>query len=158
LSFTCGLQIAAQLGTPKEGAIFQQARRGIMSKKALAVIVGLVACAGVACDDGDNFSSPTGVIPVMYQDTDFRGDNRAIGADQPDLDDLPGCGGSGSDWNDCISSIRVPSGWEVTVFEQDDYSGTSTTFTADVNDLERVAGPCGNDWDDCISSIRVRQR
>jgi hypothetical protein len=74
-----------------------------------------------------------------------------------DLDSLPGCGGAGADWNDCISSIRIPAGWSVTVYEQDDYVGTSTTFTADVPDLERVPGPCGNDWDDCISSIQVRQ-
>jgi hypothetical protein len=75
-----------------------------------------------------------------------------------DLDDLPGCGGAGADWDDCISSIRIPTGWEVTVFEHDNYSGASMTFSADVPDLELVTGPCGNDWDDCISSIQLRQR
>ena len=74
-----------------------------------------------------------------------------------DLDDYPGCGGSSDDWNDCISSIRIPAGWSLTVYEQDNYAGTSTTLTADVPDLERITGPCGNDWDDCISSIQVRQ-
>ena len=69
-----------------------------------------------------------------------------------------GQGGAGADWDDCISSIRIPSGWEITVFEHDQYSGTSTTFTADVPDLHLQMGPCGNDWDDCISAIQVRQR
>jgi hypothetical protein len=75
-----------------------------------------------------------------------------------DLDALPGCGGAGADWDDCISSIHVPSGWEVIVFEHDDYTGASMTFSVDVPDLELQPGPCGGDWDDCISSIQLRQR
>jgi hypothetical protein len=46
---------------------------------------------------------------------------------------------------------------QITLNEQDDNAGPSTTLTADVTELEHVPGPCGNDWDDCISSIQVRQ-
>jgi hypothetical protein len=127
-----------------------------MTKKSCVVIVGLLAALGIACDD-DNPTAPDNVV-VVYQNTNFQGDDQPILGNQPDLDDVPGCGGSGADWNDCISSIRIPSGWEVTVFEEDDYAGASMTFTADVPDLERQQGPCGNDWDDCISSMQVRQR
>ena len=121
------------------------------------VIVGLVIAGAAACGD-DNPTTPTNLAPVIYQNTNYGGDSRIVMSNAVDLDDLPGCGGAGADWNDCISSIRVPSGWEITVFESANYAGPSTTFTADVPDLERVPGPCGNDWDDCISSIQIRRR
>jgi hypothetical protein len=95
---------------------------------------------------------------VIYQSSDYRGESQFLTTSVTDLNDLPGCGGAGADWNDCISSIRIPSPWEITVFEADNYAGPSMTFTADVPNLEQVQGPCGNDWDDCISSIQVRRR
>jgi hypothetical protein len=128
-----------------------------MNRNSRAIIVSLLLMVSAACDD-DSPTTPTGTAVVIYQDTNFRGDSRAVAANASDLDQLPGCGGPGADWDDCISSIRVPSGWEVTVFEHDLYSGASATFTTDIEDLERQMGPCGNDWDDCISSIQVRQR
>ena len=127
-----------------------------MKRTGCAVIVGLFAVVGAACDD-DNPTAPSNTV-VIYADTNFRGNSRAMLGNAPDLDDLPGCGGAGADWDDCISSIRIPSGWEVTVFEHDNYTGASMTFSADVPDLEQRPGPCGNDWDDCISSIQLRQR
>ena len=70
---------------------------------------------------------------------------------------MPGCGGAGSDWDDCISSIRVPSGWSITIYDEDNYTGNSMVLTRDTPDLHNVPGPCGDDWDDCIASIQVRQ-
>jgi hypothetical protein len=128
-----------------------------MTTKKLAVAVLLLAAVAGACSD-DSPTTPTGSTVVLYQDTNYRGDSRALLGNAADLDDFPGCGGAGADWNDCISSIRIPSGWEITVYDEDNYRGTSTTFTADVADLEQQSGPCGNDWDDCISSIQLRQR
>jgi hypothetical protein len=128
-----------------------------MAKMNRFIIVGLLMAAGVACGD-ENPATPTDLSVVIYQNSDYGGENRAMATSMPDLDDLPGCGGASADWNDCISSIRIPSPWEITVFENDDYGGPSMTFTADVPDLERIPGPCGNDWDDCISSIQVRRR
>ena len=110
----------------------------IMTFKSCAIVVGLTAAAiGVACDD-DGPTMPTGTTVVVYQDTNYRGDSRVLIGNQPDLDDLPGCGGAGADWDDCISSIRIPSGWELTVFEHDDYEGVTTTFTADVPLRQRL--------------------
>jgi peptidase inhibitor family I36 len=129
-----------------------------MTRTSCAIILGLLAVTGASCSDDDNNpTAPTDVV-VIYADTNFRGNSRAMLGNAPNLDDLPGCGGAGADWDDCISSIRVPSGWEVAVFDHDDYTGDSATFRADVPDLHQVPGPCGNDWDDCISSIQVRQR
>jgi hypothetical protein len=127
-----------------------------MTRKSCVVMLGLVAAVSAACSD-DEPTKPTGTV-VIYQNTEYRGDSRVVVGDLPDLDDVPGCGGAGADWDDCISSIQIPSGFEVTVFEGDQYGGTSMTFTSDVPDLEKQRGPCGDDWDDCISSIRVRQR
>jgi hypothetical protein len=131
--------------------------RLLMTRKKCAVIVGLLAAACVSCSD-DGPTTPTDMNIVIYQDTNFRGDSRVVLGNAPDLDDLPGCGGAGADWDDCISSIRVPSGWEITVWEHDNYSGASMTFTSDVPDLHQVRGPCGDDWDDCISAFQARQR
>ena len=129
-----------------------------MTRKSCAVIVGLFAAVCPACDEGSSLTTtPTGAV-VIYQDTNFRGDDQPIIASQPDLDNLPGCGGAGSDWDNCISSIRVPSGFEITVYENANFGGASKTFSADVSDLELEAGPCGGDWDDCISSLRINQR
>jgi hypothetical protein len=127
-----------------------------MTRKSCAVIVGLLAAFAAGCSDDDP-TSPTGTVQI-FQNTDFRGDSRALVGNLPDLDDIPGCGGAGADWDDCISSIRIPIGFEVTVFEHDQYTGASMIFTSDVPDLEQQRGPCGDDWDDCISSIQVRQR
>ena len=128
-----------------------------MTKMNRLIVVGLLMAAGMACSD-ENPTTPTGFSVVLYQGSNYGGDSRILTQSVPDLDDLPGCGGASADWNDCISSIRIPSPYEITVFEADNYEGPSMTFTADVPDLERVTGPCGNDWDDCISSIQVRRR
>ena len=64
----------------------------------------------------------TGVSVVIYQNSDYGGDSRIMTTSVADLDDLPGCGGANADWNDCISSIRIPSSWEITVFEADNYA------------------------------------
>ena len=128
-----------------------------MIRKSWAVIAALIAAVGAGCSDDDP-TTPTGTTVVIYESPDFRGNSRAVIGNLPDLDDIPGCGGAGADWDDCISSIRIPNGFEVVVFEQDQYSGASMTFTSDVADLEQQRGPCGDDWDDCISSIQVRSR
>jgi len=129
----------------------------IMTRTSCAIIIGSVFIASAACDD-DNPIGPSTNTVVIYEDTNFRGNSRAMLGNAADLDALPGCGGAGADWDGCISSIRIPSGWEVSVFEHDDYTGASATFTADVPDLHLQQGPCGGDWDDCISSIQLRQR
>jgi Peptidase inhibitor family I36 len=127
----------------------------MLSKTGFAIGLLFVTVAA-GCDD-DGPTTPTGTTVIIYQDTNFRGDSRALPNSNPNLDDLPGCGGAGADWNDCISSIRIPSGWSITIFDEDNYTGNSATLTADTPDLHNVPGPCGDDWDDCIASIQVRQ-
>jgi hypothetical protein len=129
-----------------------------MTWKHCVILAGLLVVSSAACSD-DSPTMPTGQTVIIYQNTNYGGDSRVLAAgNQRDLDDLPGCGGAGADWDDCISSIRIPSGWEITVFEHDDYQGATATFSSDLPNLHLQQGPCGGEWDDCISSIQVRQK
>ena len=126
-------------------------------------MAGLIAAVSGSCGKSSATAPSTTLansLVTIYQDPEFRGNSRALMGDIVDLDNAAGpCGaGVGGDWDDCISSIRIPTGWEVTVYQDDNYGGASATFTADVTDLERRPGPCSDGWDDCISSIRIRQR
>ena len=56
--------------------------------------------------------------------------------------------------NDFISSIKVPQGYQVIVFENNNFSGDSQTFSSDVPDLSKVFKN-GNNWNDRISSFKV---
>jgi len=64
----------------------------------------------------------------------------------------------GSNWNDRISSITVPSGRFVTIYADADYGGVSLTLTQSVPDLTQLPGPGpGGTWNDAVSSIRTGQ-
>ena len=125
--------------------------------------MALILC---ACGGGPAAPSPTdtGDGITIFADPRFRGVSTILLADVEDLDDLvTGCYKNGTsgppiNFDDCISSIRIPAGRKVTVYEDPRYRGDSVTFTSDVMDLDDVRGPCGGDWDDCISSIRVSRQ
>jgi len=100
---------------------------------------------------------------TIYADPRFKGPSYLLFTDVEDLDDVKAecfktSGFSSFNFDDCISSIRVPPGLKVTVCEDPHYRGASVTFTSDVADLDDVRGPCGEDFDDCISSIRVSRQ
>ena len=120
-----------------------------------------------ACGGSPTAPSPADAGPgvTIYADPRFRGLSEILFKDIEDLDDLHnGCSkgatafGVTVNFDDCISSIRVPPGLTVTVYEDPRYRGASVTFTSDITDLDDVRGPCGGDWDDCISSIRVSRQ
>ena len=102
---------------------------------------------------------------TIYIDSLYRGQSVTLGGDVADFRDLRGpcnlssdaVGGSG-DFDDCISSMRIPDGWTATVFRDRDFRGASATYTADVHDLDVVPGPCDPGFNDCISSIRIARR
>ena len=100
---------------------------------------------------------------VIYEDNNYRGKSALITHDLADLKDFKGpCftpgdspGTGESNWNDCVSSVRVAPGWKATLFGDDDYRGSQLEVTADVPDLKFVPGRCGSGMDDCVTSIRV---
>lgn len=122
-------------------------------KLELAALGLLIAgCAG--CSPTEPSGASDGV--TIYQHPNYRGDSRRFAGDERDLKAVVGC--SGGSWDDCISSMRIPEGWQATVYEDPNYRGGFSTFTSDVPDLDRVMGPCSGDWENCISSIRVSRQ
>jgi hypothetical protein len=61
----------------------------------------------------------------------------------------------GWDWNDRISSISVPAGWTVTIYEHDNFNGAALVLEGDNPDLRWFGGPGGDGtWNDSMSSFR----
>jgi Beta/Gamma crystallin len=119
-----------------------------------------------ACEEERQPLGPTALDEgiVVYIHAGFRGSSQAIAADVPDLDKVEGpCSKGDGDsttlsWDDCISSIRVMSGWGVTTYRDRDFKGTAVELTADSVDLSAVNGSCDGSFNDCISSLRVYRR
>jgi Peptidase inhibitor family I36 len=101
---------------------------------------------------------------VIYVHADFTGPSQALNVDVPDLDKVQGSCSNGEEgevptWSDCISSVKVLSGWTATLYRDKDYKGASVTLTTDTPDLTRLPGPCDKDgFNDCVSSIRVTRQ
>lgn len=109
----------------------------------------------------DTHTGPSEGI-IFYEHPNYGGSARTFDGSFNDLDDVTGpCRGffdpenQPGDWENCISSIRVPAEWETTLYEHDNYRGDSLIVTSDIRDLDDVMG-CGGDWDNCTSSLRVR--
>jgi hypothetical protein len=91
-------------------------------------------------------SSDTGV--VFYQDVDYGGAaSTVLGKGNYTLAQLAAAGVP----NDWASSARVPSGWTVTMFAADNFTGTSWTRTADTPNFISLS-PNANDT---LSSCRI---
>jgi hypothetical protein len=55
-------------------------------------------------------------------------------------------------WADCITSVRVSSGWRATFYGDEDFKGMRLEVTADLPNLRFVPG---GDFNDGVSSIRI---
>lgn len=87
-------------------------------------------------------------VPELFGDDDFDGRSVTVSNSIPDLHRL----GMG----DSVSSICVPSGWFVVLYEDTGYRGRSLEIRGpdSVADLKRDR-PGGSDWGDRISSVEV---
>jgi len=123
------------------------------------VIVAVIVVVLQSCSPTVPAGAEIGV--TVYELSNYQGQARRLGADERDFDDVVGPCGSGN-WDDCISSIRVPAGWQAILYEHPDFDGRSLTLTSDMDDLRResISGwnGCGGDWENCASSIRVSQQ
>lgn len=139
------------------------ARRRWRTGAVAGAIVLLAACMDELPTAPDQVT--TGI--TIYEDANYLGGSALVTRDISDLRNLNGpCEWSvttssgttsGSNWNDCISSIRVAPGWRATVYRDDDYDGQSLELTEDAPNLQLVRGSCPHDgMNDCITSIRVR--
>jgi peptidase inhibitor family I36 len=130
------------------------------------IILALFIVVASACDKSLP-SAPSELTEgvVIYEDANYRGRSALVTHDIADLKDFHGpcltsdpspSGGIGeSNWNDCISSVRVAPGWRATLFGDDGYRGSQLEVTADVPDLKLVPGRCASGMDDCVTSIRI---
>ena len=100
---------------------------------------------------------------TFYLHAAFAGPSQAVNVDVRDLGKVDGPCSSGAEgerptWSDCMSSLRVISGWTVILYEDKDFHGRSVTLTADTPNLTTLAGPCDGSFNDCVSSLKVTKQ
>jgi len=91
---------------------------------------------------------PSSAVATVYLDCNFTGAAAGLAAGDYTLSQLMSRGIG----NDAISSLRVSSGYEVVLYEHDNFAGWARTFTADDACL------VDNGINDMASSLRVRTR
>lgn len=87
----------------------------------------------------------TTAMPTVYGDIDYSGNSQEYGAGSYALSQMQEKGTA----NDSISSIEVPAGYTVTLYQDDNFKGASTVKSA--NDSTLV----DNGWNDRVSSMVV---
>jgi len=100
---------------------------------------------------------------TFYLHAGFAGPSQAVNIDVPDLGKVEGPCSHGEEgekptWSNCISSLRVVSGWSVTLYQDKEFHGRSVTVTADAPDLAVLPGPCERSFNDCVSSLKVTKQ
>jgi len=78
---------------------------------------------------------------VIYMDGYFKGASQTLAAGRYDLNQL-------TIGNDKLSSLRIPPGWKVTLYQEANFAGKSKVLTADTPYV-------GNEFNDSVSSIVV---
>jgi hypothetical protein len=92
--------------------------------------------------NNNNNNNYNGSGVKIFADCNFGGGSRSFGPGAYNTEQLAGVG------NDKISSIQVPNGWQVIVYNDGNWQGTSKTYYATSNCLE-------SGWNDRISSLRI---
>lgn len=92
-----------------------------------------------------NINTKSGDI-YIYQDANYGGCSASLGIGEYTLTSLQAKGFK----NDDLSSLKVPFGYKVTLYWDDNFSGATKVVTSDT-------GYIGNDWNDKVSSIKVEK-
>jgi Beta/Gamma crystallin len=83
---------------------------------------------------------------TVYTDVSWWGDSTSVCGDISFV---------GWDWNDQISSVRVPEGYVLVLYEHENFGGAVLTIYTDDVDLSQYSGPGGGGtWNDAASSLR----
>ena len=90
-----------------------------------------------------NASSSSGLVTI-YQDSNYGGTAVSLGEGNYNLATLQSRGFK----NDDLSSLKVPSGYKVTLYWDDNFTGKTKEFTSDTSYV-------GNEWNDQMSSIKI---
>ena len=129
-------------------------------------VVATAAGAALAACGSELPTVPTATFgegATLYPDSLFRGERITLGGDVADLSKVRGpCGSNDGDsfsnYDDCVSSIKIPAGLTVVVYRDKNFSGATATYAADVSDLDVVTGSCKPGFNDCISSLRISKQ
>ena len=96
-------------------------------------------------------SAPTTGVATFYKDCNYSGASVSLAAGNYTLSQLQAKG----ILNDDISSLRVSSGYQVVLYENDNFTGASLTVNADNSCLVGNALGTGN-WNDKTTSLKVQ--
>jgi hypothetical protein len=96
---------------------------------------------------------------VVYEHANYLGESAHITTDIKDLKDIdrgPCKTEDASNWNDCISSVRVAPGTMATIYRDENFKGESLEVGVDIPNLQLAKGSCSHDGlNDCVTSIRI---
>lgn len=110
-----------------------------------------LALIGIICAQPATLAAQTppvlvGTVVTVYQEANFKGDKRECSARKYRQADLPALN------NDAASSIKVSPGYEIIIYENDNFSGASLIFDSDVANLADYG------FNDKLSSMEVRRQ
>jgi hypothetical protein len=118
---------------------------------------------------GDTFNDKTSAILVeevatFYQHANYGGKKLILGIGRYDLTKIGGSAGTPSygtgdfdiNWNHVISSMKVPPGLMVILYDSADFTGRSWVFNENVPDFSQYIYPSGVSANDKISSIVIK--
>jgi hypothetical protein len=140
--------------------------RGMKRASSLAVAsaIALAACEQLLPTAPSELT--TGI--VVYEHANYLGQSAHVTKDIRDLKDFDagpcvrsdtdasGASTTSREWNDCLSSVRLASGWRATVYRDPDFRGEALEIGADVSNLQLEKGSCDHGgFNDCITSIRL---
>jgi Peptidase inhibitor family I36 len=131
----------------------------------LRLAIGSLALLLAACEGRQELGpSPLDEGVIIYIHANFTGPSQQINQDVRNFGNIEGpCvvsdeNGATARWDDCISSVRILPGWQVTLYRDRDFRGAALTATEDLLDLKQRPGPCDGSYNDCVSSMRVSRR
>ena len=146
----------------------RQRTRAARGRIPLTGAIVLLALALAACDLKSLPTAPSELTSglTIYLDANYLGESALVTHSIADLGDFKGpCEHTEAigttttttfDWEDCVSAVRIAQGWSATLYRDRDFKGDSVEVTADLANLQLVAGGCNHDgMNDCVSSIKV---
>ena len=101
---------------------------------------------GSSSSDNNSSDSSTSGVATFYEHSNYGGWSVSLGEGSHNYSDIISAGIK----NDAISSIRVSSGYKVTIYNDADFKGDKKEFTSD-------ASYVGDDLNDKTSSIKIEK-
>lgn len=101
---------------------------------------------GSSSSDNNSSGSSTSGVATFYEHSNYGGWSVSLGEGSHNYNDIVSAGIK----NDAISSLKVPSGYKVTLYNDADFKGDKKEFTSD-------ASYVGDDLNDKTSSIKIEK-